>query len=284
MEKQEKTTELFFPYYVNQGRLLDLYAILNGGYSEYIELTTAVGMEYTKSSKTEATAHGGFKLFNLGGGVSSDLANLDKSQSESKEKKIQTVTSVLSIVKASLLEKGYIKGILQSDPGDFICLPVVLKVNSIKSLLTEMKEIVKLMGGFQKIGIAPKDSKYDTKTLEDTLNTIQVIFGGDEILYESDDFAVTGNITETNLYQATKADIIDMKLNCLAQVKRVFPDGTELMKNTVFTRLKDKTAKENFIKTVSKLTEGNVYNFESIAVPSIYGKPVYQIEIIALYQ
>lgn len=66
MEKQEKTTELFFPYYVNQGRLLDLYAILNGGYSEYIELTTAVGMEYTKSLKTEASVHVGFKLFNYG--------------------------------------------------------------------------------------------------------------------------------------------------------------------------------------------------------------------------
>lgn len=30
--------EIFFPYYVNQGRLLDICAILNGGYSEYSEL------------------------------------------------------------------------------------------------------------------------------------------------------------------------------------------------------------------------------------------------------
>ena len=41
MPKHDKETkvELFFPYYINQSRLLDIYAILNGGYSEYAEIT-----------------------------------------------------------------------------------------------------------------------------------------------------------------------------------------------------------------------------------------------------
>ena len=38
--KTEKQKELFFPYYINQGRLLDIYAILNNGYSEYSEIIT----------------------------------------------------------------------------------------------------------------------------------------------------------------------------------------------------------------------------------------------------
>ena len=42
MSKNESNSkvELFFPYYINQSRLLDIYAILNGGYSEYAEITT----------------------------------------------------------------------------------------------------------------------------------------------------------------------------------------------------------------------------------------------------
>ena len=71
---------------------------------------------------------------------------------------------------------------------------------------------------------------------------------------------------------------------CLAQVKRVFPDGTELMKNTIFTKVKDVAAKEKLISAVSQLVDGTIFDFEATAVPSIKGKPVYQIEIIALYQ
>ena len=38
-EKKDEQIELFFPYYVNQERLLYIYAILNGGYSEFSEVT-----------------------------------------------------------------------------------------------------------------------------------------------------------------------------------------------------------------------------------------------------
>ena len=44
----DKKLDLFFPYYINQGRLLDIYAILNGGYSEYTEITTAIGAEKSR--------------------------------------------------------------------------------------------------------------------------------------------------------------------------------------------------------------------------------------------
>lgn len=64
--KVEKQKELFFPYYVNQGRLLDIYAILNDGYSEYAEISTAVCEERSKSGRAELNGTGGFKLFNFG--------------------------------------------------------------------------------------------------------------------------------------------------------------------------------------------------------------------------
>lgn len=282
--ESEKRKELFFPYYVNQGRLLDIYAILNNGYSEYAEITTAVSEEHSKGGRADVNGTGGFKLFNFGGTVSAQLDKKDAEQNEHKEKKVQTVTSVLSIVKSNLEEKGYLKNILETAPGNFVCLPVVLKINSIKSLLTEISEILKLAGNMQKMGATVKGAATDTKSIEGMLKTIQVLFGGEEILFEDENYAIIGNIVDSHLYQATRADIIGTDLVCLAQVKRVFPTGTELMKNTIFTKVKDVAAKEKLISAVSRLVDGNIFDFEATAVPSIKDKPVYQLEIIALYQ
>lgn len=282
--KDTNKKELFFPYYVNQGRLLDIYAILNDGYSEYVELTTAISAEKSRGATGEANGNGGFKLFNFGGSFSGSLEKTDAQQTENKEKKIQTVTSVLSIVKTSLEGKGYLTEILYAQTGQFVCLPVILNINSIKSLISEMSGLMKLAGSMQKIGATVKGANKDTRKIDDLLKTIQVLFNGEEILYEADDFAIIGNVIDSNLYQATRADIIGTELNCLAQVKRIFPDGTELMKNTIFTKIKDASAKEQLIEAVSSMTDGNIFDFEAVAKPFIHGKPVYQLEIIALYQ
>ena len=134
------------------------------------------------------------------------------------------------------------------------------------------------------MGVAVKGTGTNTKNIDGMLKTIQVLFGGEEILFEDENYAIIGNIVDSHLYQATRADIIGTDLVCLAQVKRVFPDGTELMKNTIFTKVKDVAAKEKLISAVSQLVDGTIFDFEATAVPSIKGKPVYQIEIIALYQ
>lgn len=89
---------------------------------------------------------------------------------------------------------------------------------------------------------------------------------------------------DDNLYQSVRYDLIGTELTCLAQVKRVFPNGTELMKNTIFTKIKDTTAKQQLIDAMQKIADENVFDFEAVAVSAIHGKPVYQLEIIALYQ
>lgn len=282
--KTEKQKELFFPYYINQGRLLDIYAILNNGYSEYSEITTAVNEENSKSRRGEANGTGGFKLFNFGASVSAQFDKKGVEQNEHKEKKVQTVTSVLSIVKSSLEERGYLKNILESASGDFVCIPVVLKINSIKSLLIEISEILKLTENMKECGVEVEGAIKDKKDIDKMLKAIQVLFGGEEILFETETYAIIGNIFDSHLYQAIRADIINTKLTCLAQVKRVFPNGTELMKNTMFTKIRNVEAKESLISAISKLVDGNVFDFETTVVPSIKNKPVYQLEIIALYQ
>lgn len=210
--KDNSKKELFFPYYVNQGRLLDIYAILNDGYSEYVELTTAISAEKSKGATGEASGNGGFKLFNFGGSLSGSLEKTDTRQTENKEKKIQTVTSVLSIVKTTLEEKGYLNEILSAQPGQFVCLPVTLSINSIKSLLSELSGLIKLTTSMQKIGATVRGANSDAKKMDDLLKTIQVLFKGEEILYETEAFAIIGNVVDSDLYQATRSDIIGTDL------------------------------------------------------------------------
>lgn len=286
MAKDDKETkvELFFPYYINQSRLLDIYAILNGGYSEYAEITTSVSTEKTKSGKLDSQASGGFKLVNVGGTLGGGFGKKDGESRENREKKVQTITSILSMVKTSLADKGYLVDLLKAEPGNFVCIPVNLQINSIKSLLTEITDLLKLITNMQKVGAQIQCNKQDIKKYEDILKSIQILFAGEEILFETDEFAITGNILDENLYQGNRTDLINAELTCLAQVKRVFPKGTELMKNTIFTKIKDANAKDKLIESVQQITSGNVFDFEATAVSSIKDKPVYQLEIIALYQ
>lgn len=282
--KEDTKKELFFPYYINQGRLLDIYAILNGGYSEYAEISTAISAEKTKNGQFEMDAKGGFKVLNFGGDVSANLGNSNTQSTENKEKKVQTITSVLSLIKTTLKESGYLHEILQSNPGDFVCLPVVLSINSIKSLLSEISNLLKLSESMQRIGASISGVGKNNTEYEKILKTMQSLFEGEEIIYQTDDYAITGNIVDANLYQAVRADIIGTHLNCLAQVKRVFPQGTQLMKNTIFSKIMDQKSKKKLIDAISSIANGDVFSFDSIAVPSIDNKPVYQLEIIALYQ
>ena len=286
MNKSETKTdiELFFPYYVNQGRLLDIYAILNGGYSEYAEITTAITAEKARSGKGEISGSGGFKLFNFGTSLGGSIENSNSTSTENKEKRVHTVTSVLSIVINALSNRGYLREITQSEPGDFVCLPVVLRINSIKSLMTELSEILALSDSVPKQGKSSGNNSISKKELDNIAKSIHTLFNGEEIVHDTSEYAVIGSITDDNLYQGTRSDLIGTDLKCLAQVKRVYPEGTELMKNTIFSKMKDESIKKEIIDALSNLSSSGNYEFGSVAIPSIKGKPVYQLEIIALYQ
>lgn len=288
--------QLFFPYYVNQSRLLDIYAILNGGYSEYVEITTAVKSETKGSGKAGITANSGFKIFDLGVSLTADKANAHSD--ENREKKVQTVTSMLKIVMDTLGSRGYLRDIKEAHVGEFICIPVCMQVNSIRGLVEETQELLKLTENIKRIYGGTSNSsnknstsksqqkppKSDSKEIKDIMQLLQTIFSGEEIVYDAGEYAVFGNISNENLYQAIRSDIVGTELKCLAQVKRVYPEGTNLMRNTIFTKIQDAATKASLIDGLRTLTENNTFAFESVAIPSILGKPVYELEIVALYQ
>ncbi len=272
-EEINNRKELFFPYYINQGRLFDLFAILNDGYYEYAEITTSLNVVEKRGEKS---SNDGFKVLEIGGSSQETTGNTIK--------KIQTVTSILSEVKHSLHEKKYIKDVNDAKTGDFICIPVNLRINSVKVLLEKASELLRIMTSVDTTSKKPDNNEKSIQDLETTLKSIKPIFGGEEVVYQTESYAIVGNITEKNLYQSVKEDLVGIDLKCLAQVKRVFPEGTELMRNTVFSRIKDHKTKNAVIERINKLNDQTAYEFNIDAIPSITDKPVYQVEIIALYQ
>ena len=278
-----KNPRVFSPYYVNQSRLLDIYAILNNGLSEYTEITTALSVEKTKTAKGEVSANGGFRILNIGGSISGGADNKNGQTSSNTEKKVQTITSVLSLVIESLTSKNYLREITTSKAGDFIIIPVCLKINSMKNLLTEFSELKNLIDSSTSISSSKQSKPSTTQSMDGQIKQIKMLFAGEEIVFETDSYAVIGNIFEDNLYQGYRSEIIGTELTCLAQVKKVYPNGTELMKNTLFSKIKDDDVKKHFIEAVGQIdATRSTFEFESSAIVSISDKPVYQIEIIAL--
>lgn len=275
--------EIFFPYYVNRGRLLDLFSILNNGYSEYEEITSSTNFEKQKSGRGEMTISVGFKLFNIGG-TASDSKSLTNSNGEQiTQKKIQTIPSILKNILGIMRERNYFKQIDSAEEGDFVELEsVFLKINSVKMLMDEIDETLKLFA-FQKGG-KTQDNKNTIKTFQEVSKTIKIMCNGEEVLYECDNFAIVGTIYDEWLYQSVRSDLINSHYQCLFQVKKKYPNGTTLMKNTLFSKTKNKSDKEAFVSAVNDICKGDSYEFDSSAVFEISNKPVYEVEIIALYK
>ena len=275
--------KLFFPYYVNKGRLLDIYAILNNGYSEYEELSYSSSSENKKSDKGDMSIELNFKLFKIGGAAGDGKETTNADNTTMSIKKIQTIPSILKIVIDELRDKKYLKTIEESSEGDFVEIESIsFQLNSIKSLIEEIDEIVKLIPN---LNVNNKNNnKNDISSFKKIANSIKIICNGEEMLYENDKYAVLGNYYNDCLYQAIKPDIFNNKFRCLCQIKRKHDKGTSLMKNTIFTQIKGKEVKDSIINSVVDYCKQSTITFNSIAESEIKDKAVYEVEIIALYK
>lgn len=55
------------------------------------------------------------------------------------------------------------------------------------------------------------------------------------------------------------------------------------MKNTVFARIQDATSKRDLIDSLTQIQKDGNFEYSSEAIPEIVDKPVYELEVIALY-
>ncbi|MBM6676376.1 hypothetical protein H6A07_06430 [Olsenella uli] len=284
-DKTNIDAELFLPYYINQPRLLDIYAILNGGYSEYEEIESLASSESKKARSGSINGKTGFRLFKVG----ADISGIDEDNAighdKSNIKIVQTATSMLDIVIGSLRSQGFITDIRDSSEGSFVITTITARINSIKSLMNEAKSLLELSKKMSGLGNGGRalDKTNNIKQIEQIVGVTKELFGSEEIVSDQEEYAIVGTINDEYLYQSSREDIVGRSLTCLAQVKQYYPQGTQLLKNTIFTRMKDQRSKEGMIEALRSLKDSN-FDYQADVISEITGKPVYQLEIIALYQ
>ena len=141
-----------------------------------------------------------------------------------------------------------------------------------------------LIKNIESFGTSSSIKKSDISDFNKISKAMKQLINSDEVLFETNDFAIIGNVSDRHLYQASQTDIIGSELICLAQVKKVYKEGTELMKNSTLSKFKDKKLKEGFVNALNDILNNDSYDFSSTVKASIEGKPVYEVEIIALFQ
>lgn len=215
---------MLFPFYINQERLLDIYAILNGGYAEYEEVSTASADSKKKSGAAKIEGNGGFKLFKIGASVDSSLEQSTNDSITQNSKKVQTPASMLSSVVDVLTERGYIKPIDKAEVGAFVLVPSKMKINSIKSLINEAKELTDLSGKMQALDKsnpnAGKDKKAMTAQIQQIADVVKELFGAEEIVCETDAYALVGSITDSNLYQSVRGRYYRFRITMFGSGKK----------------------------------------------------------------
>lgn len=271
----------FTPYYINQNRLFDLYSILNRGYSEYEEITIQSSDAKKATGKVDTAASGGFKLIKISGGVEGECEHKELQSSGTTIKRVQTVTSILGNVLEEMATKKYIQKIGDCKQGDFFEGTVNFTLNSLKKLLDILKDIVGLTASMSSIGVTAK-IPYTKKQIEDITKAFTFLFGGLEVFYETDEYAVIANLNENCLYLSNLDDILNTDIFCFGQIKKIYPNGTNLLKNTTFSRFKSAESKNDFISKIAELSNNDTLELGITAKAEIEGKKVYEVEIISL--
>lgn len=294
MPEKENSEEIIpFPYYVNQSRLIDLFSLLNDGYSEYEEISISNEKRTRTDKQAGVQGSGGFKLFKLEINAAASHEKDNGERAGLTTKRVQTIPTMLKMGINEMKRRGYLfSGELNQPnkmkPGMFVLTPVELKINSIKSLITETEDLLKLSRNADKltsmqVGQKKLENNKLLTQVQQMQGIVKELVGAEEAIYIANDYALVGNISDESLYQASRQDLIGTDLMCLAQIKRVFENGAPLLRNTIFAKLRDEELKQGLISSLEHLSERSGYQFEADIVSVVQNKPVYELELVALY-
>lgn len=291
--KNENSWEekMMLPYYINFNRVLDLYSMINGGYSDY-EVVSISGKEEKKS---EISGKGSFSishiLLNIGAdaGAKSEKGHIVEKSSEAK--KVQTLPSMLKSVYDFLYHNNYINKLDNDNIGDFIELDVRFKINSMRLYFKEIENFLTFCcegANLDKSKENEKSRKESIKNFKDIIEStkiVQSMFTGDELLDNRlDEYAVFGRFDTDNLYTGNVYSIADTPLKCLAQIKNIYHNGTNLLKDNLTSKIKV----EDFINPLMTLFNNSqvndTFNIDCDIVCDIKNKKVYELEIISLFR
>ncbi len=276
-----KVKKQFFPYYVDKERLLDIYAVINDGYADYEEITTS----YDKNTEGNINGKVGFKIFKVQADMQTGIRRAGKSSKSFSHKKVQTISSMLNFIISSLSINDILKtNFKEAVEGDFVYTPITLSNNSLEILQDRFNDILRIMKMLENPLFGGK--KIDNKQVQNMIDVIgkacKTVIDGNEVIFENDNYGIVANINKNNYYQSVIYDLIDCELMCLCKIKKVYDQGTELLKNTIFTNLKNDTSKDELIAALTGMSDNDTYNLDCNIKTSIKGKRVYEIQIVSL--
>ncbi|MCB5279612.1 MAG: hypothetical protein LHW59_08840 [Candidatus Cloacimonetes bacterium] len=278
---ENKTPSLILPYYINQGRLLDTYAMLNDGFSEY-EIRT-LGAE--SGGQTTKTGNIGFKAVVLGAGFQKDVQSSIISENKHEIKKVQTISSILKYV-LDTLESEYMiskKDIKDTKEGDFVVIPVVFKMNSFELAIQKYDSILEVGKQFPGEGVNKNEITRTIKMWDESKKALRNLIPGNEVVCEKDDYVLSSSLDESNLYQSTLSELIDLNLMCLCQIREIENNApgvrNKLLRDSPLSILNNS---EQFLESLEPFKNNGSFSVDLEIMPST-NKPVYGLEIIALY-
>lgn len=278
----EKKIDIFTPYYINQNRLFDLYSILNGGYSEYEEVSFSNSSSIKSGGKAGLSAGAsGFKLIKISGSGEGYRENQNEKSSGITTKKVQTVTSILGSVLDKMRKDQYIKLVDDVSIGDYVEINVHFKLNSVKYIIQQLQSILDMFVFAKTLGVQA-NFPYDKKQIDNISKTMTSMFDTLEVFCERDEYAVLTNLKESDLYLSQIHDVVDTEIQCFCQIKNIYLEGTKLLKNTTFSKIKNDDARNKFTDAIDGLSSNNIIDMGTRVLTEIKDKKVYEVEIISL--
>ena len=245
---------LEIPLYLNQKIVFDLLASINDGFTQVTKLKTASAAESNLGGMIEADL-GNKNIFALLG------VNINHSREHNKEQeqeKIHTPSSLFNNLKGQLFKEKLVKRIEGKidniQPGEFIEISGILKINPLIRMMENMTRVLELATVMQNDGTGKKAKQKnleDKKTItqmEAFTNSLKANGMVDMIceMNEMNGIKAVLPVYMDYFFNGNSSEIVDGKFKILGKVAKVCDqdEKIDLLRNTSLSIFKESLLEE----------------------------------------
>lgn len=248
---------LEIPLYLNQKIVFDLLASINDGFTQVTKLKTASAAESNLGGMIEADL-GNKNIFALLGVKLKGKTDINHSREHNKEQeqeKIHTPSSLFNNLKGQLFKEKLVKRIEGKidniQPGEFIEISGILKINPLIRMMENMTRVLELATVMQNDGTGKKTKQ---KNLEDKKTITQMeaftnslkANGMVDMICEMNGIKVVLPVYMDYFFNGNSSEIVDGKFKILGKVAKVCDqdEKIDLLRNTSLSIFKESLLEE----------------------------------------
>ena len=249
---------LEIPLYLNQKIVFDLLASINDGFTQVTKLKTASAAESNLGGMIEADL-GNKNIFALLGVKLKGKTDINHSREHNKEQeKIHTPSSLFNNLKGQLFKEKLVKRIEGKidniQPGEFIEISGILKINPLIRMMENMTRVLELATVMQNDGTGKKAKQKnleDKKTItqmEAFTNSLKANGMVDMIceMNEMNGIKAVLPVYMDYFFNGNSSEIVDGKFKILGKVAKVCDqdEKIDLLRNTSLSIFKESLLEE----------------------------------------